>query len=125
MKTLQDIANIIHINHSWYILIVPCALAACDYLSGFIKAWRDKNIQSGKLREGLSKKFGEMLIIIISLFLQYSIGLPEEISSFIAIYVSLTELISILENLSKLGVKVPEWLSKRLADISEEIDKNE
>lgn len=125
MKTLQDIANIIHINHSLYILIVPCVLAACDYLTGFIKAWRDKNIQSGKLREGLSKKFGEMLIIIISLFLQYSIGLPDEISSFIAIYVSLTELVSILENLAKLGVKIPEWLSKRLADLAEEIDENE
>lgn len=125
MKTLQDIANIIHINHSLYILIVPCVLAACDYLTGFIKAWRDKNIQSGKLREGLSKKFGEMLIIIISLFLQYSIGLPDEISSFIAIYVSLTELVSILENLAKLGVKIPEWLSKRLAGLAEEIDENE
>lgn len=122
MHTLQDIENVINVNNSWYILIVPLVMAGCDYLTGFIKAWRDKDIQSGKLREGLSKKFGEMIIIVISLFLQYSIGMPKEISVFLAIYISITEIISILENLAKIGVKIPKWLTKRLADFAEGAD---
>lgn len=122
MHTIQDIANVIHVTNSWYILIVPLVLAAFDYLTGFLKAWKNNDIQSGKLREGLSKKFGEMIIIIISLFLQYSIGMPTEISLFLAIYIAITEIISILENLAKLGVKIPKWITKRLSEFSEGVD---
>lgn len=124
MKSLQEVANIIHFSNAWYILIVPLVLAGFDFLTGFIKAWREKDIQSSKLRDGISKKFGEMIIIIISLFLQYSIGMPKEIAVFIAIYIGVTELISIAENLSKIGVPVPKWITERLKNIAED-SKNE
>lgn len=120
MKNLQEVANAINFSNAWYILIVPLVLAGLDFLTGFLKAWKNKDIQSSKLRDGLTKKFGEMIIIIVSLFLQYSVGLPKEISVFIAIYISATELISIAENLEKMGVRVPKWILKRLAQITEE-----
>lgn len=123
MKSLQEVANIIHFSNAWYILIVPLVLAGFDFLTGFIKAWKEKDIQSSKLRDGISKKFGEMIIIIICLFLQYSIGMPKEISVFVAIYVGVTELISIAENLARIGVHVPKWITDRLKNIAE--DNNE
>lgn len=120
MKNIQDVANVIHFTNSWYILIVPLVLMGFDFLSGFLKAWNAKNIQSSILRSGISKKFGEIIIIVLSLFLQYSIGLPKEISIFIAIYISIMEIISILENLEKLGVRIPKWIKERLAETLEE-----
>lgn len=120
MKSIQEVANIIHFSNAWYILIVPLVLSGFDFLTGFIKAWKEKDIQSSKLRDGISKKFGEMIIIIISLFLQYSIGLPKEISVFIAIYIGVTELISIAENLARIGVHVPKWITDRLKNIAED-----
>lgn len=120
MKSLQDVANVIHFTKSWYILIVPLVMMGFDYLTGFMKALHAHDVQSSKLRDGLMRKFGEMITIIISLFLQYSIGLPKEISIFIAIYIIVMELISIIENLDAIGVKVPKWVKDRLADIAEE-----
>lgn len=120
MKNLQEVANAINFSNAWYILIVPLVLAGFDFLTGFLKAWKNKDIQSSKLRDGLTKKFGEMIIIIISLFLQYSVGFSKEISVFITIYISATELISITENLEKMGVRVPKWILKRLAQVTEE-----
>lgn len=125
MKSLQDIANIIHFEKSWYILIVPMVMMAFDYLTGIMKAWHNHDIQSSKLRDGLNRKFGECIVIIISLFLQYSIGLPKEITTFISIYIIVMELISIIENLDAVGVKVPKWIKDRLVSIAEDNDEKE
>jgi toxin secretion/phage lysis holin len=120
MKSLQDIANIIHFEKTWCILIVPMVMMAFDYLTGIMKAWHNHDIQSSKLRDGLNRKFGEVIVIIISLFLQYSIGLPKEITTFVSIYIIVMELISIIENLGAIGVKVPKWIKDRLVSIAEE-----
>lgn len=122
MQSLQDVANIIHFEKSWYILIVPLVMMGFDYLTGIMKAVHNHDIQSSKLRDGLMRKFGEMITIIISLFLQYSIGLPKEITIFISIYIIVMELISIIENLDAIGVKVPKWIKDRLLNVAEEND---
>lgn len=123
MESIQQVANIIHFNASWKILIIPLILMGFDILTGFINAWEKKEIDSSKLRDGIVHKFGEMIIIILSLFLQYSLGLPKEISTFIAIYIVIMECISVLENCEKLGVKVPKWLKERLKKVVEEGEK--
>ena len=125
MKSLQDLANLIHFEKTWYILIVPMVMMAFDYLTGIMKAWHNHDIQSSKLRDGLNRKFGEVIVIIISLFLQYSIGLPNEITTFVSIYIVVMELISIIENLNAIGVKVPKWIRDRLVSIAEENEDGE
>jgi toxin secretion/phage lysis holin len=122
MKSLQDIANLIHFDKTWYIIIVPMVMMAFDYLTGIMKAWHNHDIQSSKLRDGLNRKFGEVIVIIISLFLQYFIGLPKEITTFVSIYIIVMELISIIENLDAIGVKVPKFIKDRLMSIAEEND---
>lgn len=125
MESIQQVANIIHFNASWKILVIPLILMGLDILTGFINAWKGKEIDSSKLRDGIVHKFGEMIIIILSLFLQYSLGLPKEISTFIAIYIVIMECISILENCEKLGVKIPKWLKGRLKKVVEEGEEEE
>lgn len=122
MKSLQDIANVIHFTKAWYIILVPVVMMAFDYLTGFMKAVHNKDIQSSKLRDGLMRKFGELITIVISLFLQYSIGLPKEITIFIAIYIIVMELISIIENLDAIGVQVPKWMKDHLLQVKEDND---
>lgn len=124
MYSLQDAASMIHFDHAWKIIIVPLVLMGFDILTGFINAWRRKRISSSKLRDGIAHKFGEILIIIVSLFLQYSLGMPEEICTFLTIYIIIMECISILENCEKLGVKVPAWLTDKLKSVAEGGEKN-
>ena len=124
MYSLQDVASMIHFDHAWKIIIVPLVLIGFDILTGFINAWKCKRISSSKLRSGIANKFGEMLIIIVSLFLQYSLGMPEEICTFLTIYIIIMECISILENCEKLGVKVPAWLTDKLKSVAEGGEKS-
>jgi toxin secretion/phage lysis holin len=94
-----------------------------DIIVGILNAWKSKAIKSSKLRDGIVHKFDELIIIIVALFLQFTLGLPREIPVFSATYIIIMELISILENLSKSGVKVPEWVTKRLANALEDANK--
>lgn len=124
MYSLQDAASMIHFDHAWKIIIVPLVLMGFDILTGFVNAWKRKRISSSKLRGGIAHKFGEILIIIVSLFLQYSLGMPEEICTFSTIYIIIMECISILENCEKLGVKVPSWLTDKLKSVAEGGEKS-
>lgn len=111
---IPDMNFTVHFVNRWFVLVVPMVLMALDVLVGFLNAWRKEEIKSSALRDGIMHKFGEVLIIVIALFLQYTIALPKEVTIFASVYIIIMELISILENLAKLGVKVPEWLTKRL-----------
>lgn len=119
----SDINLTVHFANDAAIIIVPAVLMLLDIIVGFLNAWRIHDIKSSKLRDGIVHKFDEMIIIVIALFLQYSMGLPREIPVFSATYIIIMELISILENLSQSGVKVPEWVTKRLANAIEDANK--
>lgn len=123
MEHLRPVMESIHISNQWYYIIVPVVIMGFDMLTGFLNAWLKKQVMSSKLRSGITKKFGEMVMIIIALFFYYTIGLPIEIVTCITIYIVVMELISIIENLNKLGVKVPNWLKKRLNDVVDESEE--
>ena len=91
-----------------------------DYLTGFLKAYKKKKIISSKMRDGLIKKFGEMMMIIVSVILQYLVGIPVYISVSISAYIVIMELISISENLGEIGVPIPNWLTNRLKVLVED-----
>lgn len=119
----SDINLTVHFANSAYIILVPAVLMVIDIIVGILNAWKSKTIKSSKLRDGIVHKFDELIIIIVALFLQFTLGLPREIPVFSATYIIIMELISILENLSKSGVKVPEWVTKRLANALEDANK--
>lgn len=114
MENLEPALEIIRDAETWKILVVPLIIMAFDYLTGFLKAVKNKNVVSSKLRDGLIKKSGECIIIIISVFLQYLVGIPKEVSLSVSCYISIMELISICENLGKLGVPIPKFIRERL-----------
>jgi toxin secretion/phage lysis holin len=111
---VPDLNFTVHFATKSFILIVPMILMLVDILTGFVNAWRNHDIQSSKLRDGIVHKFGEIIIIVLAIFLQFSIGMPKEVTMFASVYIIIMEVISILENVSKMGVQVPEWLTKRL-----------
>lgn len=119
----SDINLTVHFANSAYIILVPAVLMVIDIIVGILNAWKSKTIKSSKLRDGIVHKFDELIIIIVALFLQFTLGLPREIPVFSATYIIIMELISILENLAKSGVKVPEWVTKRLANVLEDANK--
>lgn len=121
---MEEIINAINFQHSWDILICPCVLMLCDIITGFLYAWTHKCISSTKLRNGIVHKFVEILIIVVSIYLSYSLGIPETLSKFASGYIIVMEIISIIENAEKLGVVLPKSLTDRLDSIKKEGEDN-
>lgn len=108
---LQMMGNFKFRNEFWC-LILPIVLMAFDILTGFINAWGKREIESSKLRTGLSKKVGEIAILVIGELFSFAMRLPAEVMTFVSVYIILMELVSIFENLDKLGVPIPGSVKK-------------
>lgn len=110
-------------NTFWY-LILPMILMGIDIATGFINAWIRREISSSKLRSGLGKKVGEVSVLVIGELFTYALRLPKDTMKFFTAYIILMEIISIIENLDKLGVPMPGRVKKVVNNAYDEL-KNE
>jgi toxin secretion/phage lysis holin len=78
-----------------------------DFVTGLIYAWASRTFQSSKMRTGLSKKAGELAILVVGEALSVALCLPKYIMAGVSIYIVIMELMSIFENLDRMGVPVP------------------
>lgn len=109
-------------DHCWMFLI-PVSLMLIDFATGIIHAWASNHLKSFKMREGLSKKAGELAILVIGELFTVGMNIPLYILIFLSVYIILMEIISICENLKKMGIKIPSVVDKALDDIENKIDK--
>ena len=121
-----------HFRNEILELIFPVAMMAVDFLTGSFSAWMTHTFQSARMRAGLTKKVGEMSIIVIGALLSYALRLPPQIMAGISLYIMFMELMSICENAKKMGAPLPGFVSKVLntvdatlkeEDVSEAIKK--
>lgn len=96
---------------------VPAALMSIDFLTGIIHAWATGHLKSYKMREGLQKKFAEISILVIGLLFERGLGLPSYVLSGFSVYIIFMELVSIAENLKKMGIKIPRFIEKALSSV--------
>lgn len=89
-------------------------MTAVDYITGMIKAIINKNLNSYIGWRGLCKKAGVFITIIVAVQIELIIGQPETIHNVVAFAFVVNEGISILENLSEIGVPVPKFLIQYL-----------
>ena len=99
-----------------YPVIVALIFNALDLITGLVSAVKIKDIQSSKLRDGLFKKVG----FIFCYFVAWLVDTQGNVIGFqlgvtllpiIILYVCTTELVSILENISKINSDIlPEKL---------------
>ena len=102
--------------------LVPLIFMLCDVVSGLAKAYVQKNIISHKMRSGIIKKCGEMMIIILTAVVVYSVQWPHQIIAIVSVYMILMEIISIMENLDEIGVPIPKWIEKTINNVATDID---
>lgn len=119
----EIIARIQFSNVSWT-FIVPIVLMGIDFATGIINAWIKDQIKSTKMREGLAKKFGELCVLIMGAIFVYGLSVPSIVLNFVSVYIMIMELISICENLNKLGVPIPKFIKKALDDANNKIQNH-
>lgn len=115
----------IHFENLLWLLLIPVAMMAIDIVTGLLNAWTMKNFESAKMRSGLAKKCGEMVIILIGMMFTYGLGIPSYVLTGISVYIIFMELMSILENLDKLGVPIPAAISKVLNNVDESLKNDD
>lgn len=104
-------------------IIVLMAMMIIDYLSGMAVAWSQNNLSSKIGAKGIIKKVGYMALIVVAMGVDYliysgiaaaniEVGYNMWFGLLVAVWLIINEMISILENLSKLGVPIPEFLTK-------------
>lgn len=102
MDLNQIISNLNFSSVFWQV-IASLIFMIGDYVSGFIQAVINNNVDSKIMREGLFRKILLILVILLSFIFQYAFNIPL-ISKVVCIYIIIMEIVSILENLKKAGV---------------------
>lgn len=110
---MQDFISNIHFSSIWWALFFPILLIILDILTGVVNAWKNNDFQSSIMRAGLSKKFGEIVYILVGILTKFAMG-TDLILYFLVSYISLMEFSSLFENCDKLGVKIPEKIKEKL-----------
>lgn len=116
-------------------IIVLCAVMILDYITGMVAAWNTKKLSSQKGIFGIVKKLCYLIAVCVGIgadWLIYnglqsmgvSLGITVFFGVLVAIWLIINELLSILENLRRIGVPLPAFLEKivkRLKNTTEEV----
>ena len=96
-----------------------------DIVTGWIQATINNVWDSTKMRTGLFRKSGEMLVIVVAYVISVAIALPVDVPAWIAIYISIMEIISVCENLDQAGIPMPVWITRKLKKVAEDLSNGD
>lgn len=111
---------------NFYIIIFAVVFIAFDVLSGFTKALATSSVSSLRMRTGLWHKAGLLLLICVGVAIEcaetYGLTLGYEVPAieFICAYISLMEIVSIVENIGEI---TPEIKNSKVWDLFHGKDK--
>lgn len=100
-------------------------LVIFDVITGCAKAWKAGRLKSRTLRNGLFGSIGEMLALLLCIFIAGIVPISSPLVFAILVFMMLKEITSIVENLVELGAKLPSWLIKGLQVQTDKLDKGE
>lgn len=106
-------------------LIVACFILF-DFLTGLLKAFKEKTYTSSIMREGLFHKCGSILCVIFGVLVDYAqtfidIGVNIPVAYAICGYIVLMEIGSIIENVCAINPRImPNKLKKYFLKLSDE-----
>ena len=121
---MEELFNNIQFSNIWWAIGTPMILMVIDVITGYYNAWKNNEISSSKMRDGLGKKCAELCYIVVGVLLKFAIGVDIAMYGLV-LYVCYMEIISLAENCDKLGIKLPKWLKDKLNNVSNEINGNE
>ena len=111
---LNDLREAMSTAEDYKLLLLPFILMVLDFLTGITHAWATGHLKSYKMRDGLNKKVGEICILLVGYIFTWTINAPKYLMIGLTIYIVIMELISLSENLDKMGVPLPKPRKKAL-----------
>lgn len=107
-----------------------------DYATGMMAAWTNSELSSKRGVKGIVKKVGYLALVVAAMILDWlisqglqQINLDLHYSVFFAVLVAvwliINELISVLENLSRIGVPIPNFMKKLIDRLKTTVEKGD
>ena len=107
-----------------------------DYATGMMAAWTNSELSSKRGVKGIVKKVGYLALVVAAMILDWliyqglqQINLDLHYSVFFAVLVAvwliINELISTLENLSRMGVPIPNFMKKLIDRLKTTVEKGD
>lgn len=121
----NDILSNIKFRNEYWMLIIPSVLMVLDILTGVIHAWATGHLKSYKMREGLNHKSGELCVLLVGVILSYGMQLPAIFMIGLSVYIIFMELISIMENLDRMGVKFPKFIRDAFRNAKDKLENSD
>ena len=115
----------INFTNRYWVVLLPLVLMAADIITGWIQATVNGTWDSTKMRKGLYRKSGELLIITLAYVSSVAVSLPFDVAAFIAGYVIIMELLSVCENLDQAGLPMPTWIINRLGKVAKDMTEDD
>lgn len=113
----EFITRILSINEPRVLFILCGVFIFTDVLTGYLKAFKTKKINSSISRDGYLKKVAWLVALILGFVVDYFAGVQLFLIG-TAVVCVITEGISVYENLGELGVSLP--FSRYFEKIKEE-----
>ena len=101
----QFIEKITNISEPKTIFLICGLFIFADVLTGYLKAFKNKKVNSSISRDGYIKKIGWVISILVGFLVDMLVGVNILVGS--AVVCITTEAISFYENLGELGIKLP------------------
>lgn len=124
IEIIRIVEKLHYVNFGWAFLL-PVILMAIDIITGFANAWASREVQSSKMRNGIVKKVGEMMLIVAVGVVCYAVMLPVEILYCVSFYIAFMEGVSVLENLDLVGVPIPKKIENVINNVANSISNGE
>ncbi len=110
----------------WFLIYLYCFFMVLDLLTGWYKAKKNKTFETTKMKQGLIGKVIELVIVFGLLFLQKAFadfGIVLIASNFILFGFGLKEFLSIMENWTEAGQKIPSFIENWLKVAQEKLNE--
>lgn len=107
------------------IYFVTAAFIVLDFLTGLVKAFKEKNFSSTVMRQGLYHKAGSVAVVIFGVLVDYAqgyvdIGISIPIKDMLCAYIITMEIGSIFENVCTIN---PEIVPAKIQQYFEKLKK--
>lgn len=103
----------------WHIVAIVATFVVMDLVTGVMQAVANKTLDSTKMRTGLWHKCGFVMTVILAALVEWSmqyidLGFTLPLFVPVCVFIILTEIVSIFENVCKLS---PELANSKLAQL--------
>lgn len=92
----------------WHMPMITLCFILMDIITGLAQAAKNKSLDSTKMRDGLYHKMAFMMAVVLAYLCEYSmnwmdLGFNVPMVGGVCAFICLTELVSVIENISKMN----------------------